>query len=177
MSNGKTLCVMGLFDDETNRKIDAIKSKIDESGCASDGREAHITFGIYSDVGRDEMKDWVQSILADLKRIPLFFGQVGIFPESEVFFAAPSVTQELLDMHAKIHEKYDTFCNDKNCLYSLHAGKWVPHVTLSFSGACESQHVLPLILEGFVPFSGELVRLKITEQEPLGEVAVFDLPA
>lgn len=176
MAEEKTLCVMGLFDAQTNRRFDAIKAKILESGCAVDEQPPHITFGIYSGIGREEMVRWIGSIVGELKKTPLFFGQIGAFPESGVCFAAPSVTQELLDMHAKIHSKYDNLCFDKNCLYSLRDGKWIPHITLAQPPMREAQGVLSAILEAFTPFEGEITRIKITEQEPLVDVRGFDLP-
>jgi 2'-5' RNA ligase len=93
-----------------------------------------------------------------------------------VLFAAPSVTQELLDMHAKIHARYDDLCFDKSCLYSLRDNKWVPHITLAAPKDCPSQDMLAVILDEFTPFEGEITHIRITEQEPLVEVASFELP-
>jgi 2'-5' RNA ligase len=146
VADEKTLCVMGTFDAETERRFEAIKAKIRLPGCEVDEQPPQ-----------------------------LFFGLVGVFPESEVLFAAPSVTQELLDMHATIHTRYDDFCFDKNCLYSLQGGKWIPHITLATPRNCQPQDVLAIILEEFTPFEGEITHLRITEQEPLVEVAAFAL--
>ena len=176
MADEKTLCVMGMFDAETNRRFEAIKAKICLSGCAVDAQLPHITFGIYSGIGREEMVDWVSGILGQIRRTRLFFGQIGVFPESKVFFAAPSVTQELLDMHAAIHARYDNFCFDKNCLYSLHGGKWIPHITLATPENCRAEDVLSVILDEFTPFYGEITHIRITEQEPLVEVRTFEIP-
>ncbi len=115
-----------------------------------DEQPPHITFGIYSGIGREEMVRWIGSIVGELKKTPLFFGQIGAFPESGVCFAAPRVTQELLDMHAKIHSKYDNLCFDKNCLYSLRDGKWIPHITLAQPPMCERGRDVA-ILEAFTP--------------------------
>ncbi len=98
-----------------------------------------------------------------------------MFPETHVLFAAPGVTKELLDMHAKIHDRYVSFCLGKNCLYSLEGGKWIPHITLATPKNCPAQDVLAVILNEFAPFEGEITHIKITEQEPLVEVASFDL--
>jgi 2'-5' RNA ligase len=175
VADEKTLCVMGTFDAETERRFEAIKAKIRLPGCEVDEQPPHLTFGIYSGVDRAEMIRYIEEVAGNLSKTQLFFGLVGVFPESEVLFAAPSVTQELLDMHATIHTRYDDFCFDKNCLYSLQGGKWIPHITLATPRNCQPQDVLAIILEEFTPFEGEITHLRITEQEPLVEVAAFAL--
>jgi 2'-5' RNA ligase len=171
----KTLCVMGTFDAETEARFEAIKAKIRLSDCEVDEQPPHLTFGIYSGVSREEMVRFIEGVAEGLSKTQLFFGLVGVFPESEVLFAAPSVTQELLDMHAKLHARYDDFCFDKNCLYSLQGGKWIPHITLATPRDCQAQDMLAIILDEFTPFQGEITHLRITEQEPLVEVASFAL--
>ena len=175
MTEEKTLCVMGTFDANTQARYEAIKEKVRLSGCEVDAQPPHLTFGIFSGVSRAEMVRFIEEITGDMRKTQLFFGHVGVFPESEVLFAAPSVTQELLDMHAAIHARYDDFCFDKNCLYSLQGGKWIPHITLATPKNCLPQDVLAIILEEFTPFEGELTHIRITEQEPLVEVAAFEL--
>ena len=175
MTEEKTLCVMGTFDAETERRFEAVKAEIRRSGCEVDAQPPHITFGIYSGVGRAQMTRFIEGIASNLQKTRLFFGYVGVFPESGVLFAAPGVTQELLDMHASIHARYDDFCFDKNCLYSLRESKWVPHITLATPINFQAQDVLGIILEKFTPFSGEITRIRITEQEPLVEIASFAL--
>ena len=176
MAEEKTLCVMGTFDALAESRFEAIKAKIRASGCEVDAQLPHLTFGIYSGVGRAEMARFIGDVAENLNKTRLFFGHVGVFPESEVLFAAPGVTQELLDMHAKIHARYDDFCFDKDCLYSLRDNKWIPHITLAMPRDCPAQDVLAVILDGFTPFEGEITRIRITEQEPLTLVASFELP-
>jgi len=175
MAEEKTLCVMGTFEAETQTRFEAIKAKIRGSGCEVDGQPPHVTFGIYSGVSRAEMVRYIEDIAEGFHKTKLFFGHVGVFPETQVLFVAPSVTQELLDMHATIHAHFDNFCFDKNCLYSLQGGKWIPHITLATPKNCQPQDVLAIILDEFAPFEGEITHIKITEQEPLVEVASFVL--
>jgi 2'-5' RNA ligase len=176
VADEKTLCVMGMLDAQADRRFEAIKARIGRAGLAADAQPPHITFGIYSGIGREEMADWVGGILGRLRRTRLFFGQIGVFPESQVFFAAPSVTRALLDMHAAIHARYDGLCSDKNCLYSLEGGKWIPHITLATSEGGRAGDVLKVLLENFTPFYGEITRIRITEQEPLVDVRTFEIP-
>ena len=175
MAEEKTLCVMGTLDALAESRFEAIKAKIRASGCEVDDQPPHLTFGIYSGVGRAEMARFIGDVAKGLSKTQLFFGHVGVFPDSDVLFAAPSVTQELLDMHAKIHARYDDNCFDKDCLYSLRDNKWIPHITLAMPRDCQAQDVLAVILDGFTPFEGAITHIRITEQEPLVEVASFAL--
>ena len=175
MTDEKTLCVMGLVDQVTNRNINLLKAHILESGCTPDVQEAHVTFGIYSGIDKDELVQWIQSVHTKLKRIPLYYSHIGFFSDSGVCFAAPCVNKRLLEFHEIIHSMFDDYCYDKACLYSLHSERWVPHTTLAILQNSDYAKILPGIIENFIPFAGELIELKITEYQPMRDICSFDL--
>lgn len=176
MNQLRTLCVMGTFDDETNQEVYKIKEKLKEQGISvDDGYEPHITFGIYTGVDEESLIRWVGNVSKQHKRIQICFNHFGFFPDARLCFLAPSSSYGLLELHSVIHEKYDSCCMDKGCLYSLEQKNWTPHMTIALVNQGQEESVLSILWENFSPFTAELTRLKITSSDTSDDLGVFEL--
>ncbi len=89
----------------------------------------HVTLGICEelDLGRCEA---VLSELAPELPLACRFDCLGAFvSDPAVVFAAPVVSADLLDLHARFHLRFGTFASGQSAYYL--PGRWVPHCTLA----------------------------------------------
>ncbi len=175
MSQLRTLCVMGTFDSQANREVYRIKEKLKIQGLSIDAYEPHITFGIYTHLDEAGLAKWVGQVSAQHKKIKIFFNHFGFFPDGRFCFLAPSSSYDLLELYSNIREKYDDYCTDKGCLYSLWQKNWVPHTTLASVEPGQEARLLSILWESFSPFAAELSQLKITSSDTSEDVAAFEL--
>lgn len=175
MNQLRTLCVMGTFDNQANREVSRMKEKLKTQGFAVDTYEPHITFGIYTALDEAPLLEWIDRIAAQHQSIALCFNHFGFFPDARVCFLTPCPSADLLRLHSNIHEKYDSCCTDKGCLYSLEQKSWAPHTTLATVEPGQAEQLLSTFREVFSPFTAKLTRLKITSSETSEDLGVFDL--
>ncbi len=175
MNKLKTLCVMGIFDNQSNREVDKIKEKLKARGISVDAYEPHVTFGIYTELDEAILLEWISKIAAQHKRIKIHFNHFGFFPDARLCFLAPCSSYKLLDIHSSIHERYDNCCMDKGCLYSLKQKNWAPHMTIALADPGQEERLLSTLWESFSPFTAELTGLKITSSDTSKDVGVFEL--
>lgn len=167
---------MGIFDNETNKKVYKIKEKLKEKGISvDDAYEPHITFGIYTGVDEESLLRWVDNVAKQHKKIQICFNHFGFFTDARLCFIAPSSSYELLGLHSEIHEKYDSCCMDKGCLYSLEQNNWTPHMSIALVEQGQEEGILSILWENFSPFTADLIRLKITSSDTSDDLGVFEL--
>ena len=175
MDKLQTLCVMGILDGEANDKVFRLKTRLSELGIAVDDYEPHITFGIYTGLDQDKLKQWIKRISEKHKRISLQINHFGFFPDTRLCFLAPGANRGLLNLYEDIHKQYDDCCSDKGCLYSLKQSNWVPHMTIAAIEPHQTAKILSNLWAHFSPFSAEMVRLKISSSDDPVDAGTFDL--
>ena len=168
---------MGTFDNRTNQEILRIKEKIKAQGIPVDAYEPHITFGIYTELEEAVLLEWIGEVSANLRSIQLCFNHFGFFPDTRLCFLAPCASYDLLALHTAIHQKYDSCCTDKGCLYSLNQKNWTPHMTVAAVEPGQEEKLLSTIWGSFCPLTAQLVHLKITSSDTNKIVGMFDLKA
>ncbi len=171
----RTLCVMGVFDGEANREVKRLKDILTGRGITPDSQEPHMTFGIYTGLDDGELLGWIGKAAAKQESLKISLNHFGFFPDSRYCFLAPGITKGLMELHGKIHEKYDNYCTDKGCLYSLREKAWVPHMTLAAIEPGQEEALLTAMWEGFKPFTAEIGRLKVTSSDMEEEMGEFGL--
>ncbi len=165
---------MGLFDRNANDAFCDLYSKMAQRGFSMKQQEPHLTFGIYDHLDQKGLLDWVAEIARTQKKINVNFNHIGLFRQG-ICFAEPCANRELLELHQKIHSKYDQNCTDMNCLYSLKAKSWVPHVTLATMEPDQMGLFLPSVLALFQPIQATVMELEITEYAPLKSIQKYSL--
>ncbi|HCX62150.1 MAG TPA: hypothetical protein DHU59_06910 [Clostridiales bacterium] len=175
MNQLRTLCVMGTFDSQANKEVLLIKERLKAEGISTDIYEPHITFGIYTELDEASLIKWVSKVAEQHKKFKIYFNHFGFFPDAPFCFLAPSSSYNLLELHSGIREKYDNFCADKGCLYSLKQQKWTPHMTIASVEPGQEERLLSILWKNFSPFTAELTKLKITSSDTSEDVGVFEL--
>jgi 2'-5' RNA ligase len=166
---------MGTFDARAAGEVEKIKRKLLAGGFQPDAYEPHVTFGIYSGVDDASLLGWIEPIAARRHAFTLNFDHIGFFPGAPYCFLAPSASRALIALHAKIHERFDHCCTDKDCLYSLSRNNWTPHMTLASAAPAQAGVLLSILWESFVPFKADLTHLKVTSTAPDRNLGVFAL--
>lgn len=174
MDSTKTLCVMGLFDPEANLAFSGLGSRMAQHGVPGADQQPHLTFGIYDNLNREDLLNWVAQIAQTQKKLTLNFNHIGLFQQG-ICFAEPCANLELLCLHRILHAKYDQDCRDRNCLYSLKSKSWVPHTTLAVWSPEQISDFMPAVLESFRPIQATITQLAITESPPLRQICEFPL--
>ncbi len=175
MEAEKTLCIMGLFDRAATDAFLELRDLLARNGFETDDQPPHLTFGIYDSVDRDAFSSWIETSAARQKEIELAFHHIGVFRPGTVF-AEPCVSMDLLDLHKRLHGRYDQACVAANCLYSLKAKSWVPHTTLlTVTSQSELCRAIPLLLDRFSPIQATITQLAITQFPPMKTLRTFPL--
>lgn len=166
--------VMALFDEETNKKIRTIHEELSLNHITSSSILPHLTMGAWVNVDEDALCDWLEKKCEQQHQLEINFNHVGIF-SLKVAFISPYVSQELLEFHQAIHEKFEESCGDIGYNYSFKSNSWIPHTTL-VSGEDEVVlKSLPIISETFKPFIGRITSLFLCEYNSMREVKIFYL--
>ena len=92
---------------------------------ARSGARPHVTLGIWD---RERADAALAGFAAETAPIPLTFASVGLFPRVAVFLA-PTVTVELLDLHARFHRRFGRL--GEGAWDHERPDGWVPHCTLA----------------------------------------------
>lgn len=175
MEEAKTLSIMGLFDREAAPAFSRLRAELKRRGVPVEDQEPHLTFGIYEGIeDREAFLGWVAQVALFQTKPRLNFDHVGLFPQG-VCFAGPCASRALLALHGSLHARYDQKCSEKNCLYSLKANSWVPHVTLGVWEPERAGEYLPVLLETFRPVEATIEKLAVTEYPPMRTLREFPL--
>src|SRR5437588_2210891 len=118
---------------------------------ARSGARPHVTLGIWNSLDRDGTESELTRFAAATSPVGLTLTSVGVFPAVAVFLA-PTVTGELLELHAGFHRRFGRLGGESWDHYR--PGAWVPHCTLAtylepvqFGSALAIAVCMPLPLE------------------------------
>ncbi len=135
---------------------------------AGSGARPHVTLGIWDTIDHERAEAMVTRFAAETAPVRLTLASVGLFPGVAVFLA-PTVTADLLDLHAEFHRRFARLGQGSWDHYRQ--GTWVPHCTLAtdmepdqFAGALAIAGRVPL------PLACRLVEVGIVEFKPVKQV-------
>jgi len=137
------------------------------------GARPHVSLGIWDTVDRDGAESELTRFAVETAPVRLTLASVGLFPGVTVFLA-PTVTGELLDLHADIHRRFGRLGGGSWDHYR--PGAWVPHCTLAtdlephqFGSALAIAARVPL------PLECRLVEVGIVEFRPVKQLVSYGL--
>jgi 2'-5' RNA ligase len=140
---------------------------------AGAGARPHVTLGIWDTLDHADAEAELSRFAAETAPIRLTLASVGLFPAVAVFLA-PTVTVELLDLHAAFHRRFNRFGRGPWDHYREAA--WVPHCTLAtdlepgqFGSALAIAGRAPL------PLESRLVEVGIVEFRPVKQLVSYEL--
>jgi 2'-5' RNA ligase len=135
---------------------------------ARSGARPHVTLGIWNTLDRDGAESELTRFAAATSPVRLTLTSVGLFPAVAVFLA-PTVTAELLDLHAGFHRRFGRLGGESWEHYR--PGAWVPHCTLA-TDLEPGQFGSALAIAGRIPLPLEcrLVEVGIVEFRPVKQL-------
>lgn len=157
------LCAMAVYDEETQRRIDSIRVRLIQAGLVGEQTKNlphHITLGIFQPEERAEASAAMEEALCQARGFPVTFNHIGVFGGGKVLFLAPDTNRELL----ALKEHFGT------------SWGWTAHTTLFIGPPPQVCAALPLALEGFSAFEGQVEGVQLYQFQPRELLAQGTLP-
>lgn len=170
----KYLCVMALFDEETNFKFRTIQEQLEGDGFNTSSVPPHITLGAYVGLEEKDLLNWVDEFCNATEKFEVNFNHLGLF-SLNVLFLAPRVSNELINFHKNFHEKYDDCCGQVGYNYTFKSNNWTPHSSILVDEPEIILKALPVVNNNFKPFHGKIVALTLCEFSPMKIIKTFEL--
>jgi 2'-5' RNA ligase len=135
---------------------------------ARSGARPHVTLGIWDVLDHGGAESELTRFTAETAPVRLTLASVGLFPGVAVFLA-PTVTAELLDLHADFHRRFGHLGGRASEHYR--PGAWVPHCSLA-TDLEPDQFGISLAIAGRLPLPLEcrLIEVGIVEFRPVKQL-------
>lgn len=156
------LCVLAGYDSETQARLARIQNQLYENGFTGTHTKnllQHITLGTFSPREEPALTERMQRAARECAPFPVTFNHAGIFGGSKVLFIAPDVNHELLRL-----KEYFGPC----------AG-WTAHTTMLIDEPASVFRALPLVMESFSAFEGQVASIHLYEFWPTRQILSLPL--
>ena len=158
----KALYVLAGYDGRTEKVLSGMQKRLYElgfSGFQTKDIPMHFTLGSYGTEQEEELKARLAAVAETRGAFPVSFSHIGLFrlPDNVVLFAAPDAGREMLRLKDCFADSRDPF-------------GWTPHTTLLIDRPDVIQKALPVVLDGFSAFGGEVSVLHLYEFWPARHV-------
>ena len=158
------------FDPSTEACIRGAWKAIDEAGINSamlkGGYRPHVSLGVCNHIELNAFAQELSTFAASVAPFRLSFPNIDIFSTSEsVVFLGVTVTEQLLNVHARFHEIFKKHAQEQREYYAV--GRWTPHCTLAF-GLSEQEiaEVVKICRQFALPLSTEVREIGVVEVSP-----------
>ena len=158
------------FDSSTEEDIHKAWKVIDEAGINSamlkGGYRPHVSLGVCDQLEVNSLAQELSIFAASVAPLRLSFPNIGIFSTSEgVVFLGVTVTEQLLDLHARFHKIFKKHAQEQRDYYAI--GKWTPHCTLAFGlSEHEIAETVKICRRIDLPTSTEVKEIGVVEVSP-----------
>jgi len=156
------------FDKETEEKIMNLANGIAEKGISKRYLEwqtrPHITLGIFNDIDIEKCDKLLEEIAGQVKSFPAYLSSIGVFNNTKCVFLSPVITNELLELHNKIHNTFK-FCDHKGSEYYL-PGRWVPHCAVMLGDAGDDitlYEAVKYVIDNYEVLNGSFCEMSFVE--------------
>lgn len=152
----KFLCVLGIFDGETQKRLGEYQQALLRSGFT--GRQTmgipfHLTLGTFDPDCRAELLEKLQKL--EMRPVEVFFNHIGMFEGQEVLFLAPDVNRELLALKEAFSCEAD----------------WTAHATMLMDSRENILCASRILGERFRRFTGQMTEAALYEFFPAKRLA------
>lgn len=158
----KALYVLAGYDAATEEKLCKLQQKLYDRGFAgthTKGIPMHITMGSFPCSEQEALKERLQSIAADIEAFPVKFNHVGIFGGGKVLFLCPDADQKMLELKERFGTSFG----------------WTAHTTMLIDEPLQVLEALPILLQDFSAFEGEMTSLHLYEFFPTRHILTINL--
>jgi 2'-5' RNA ligase len=150
------LCVMALYDKETELKLKEIQKVLRDNGFMgkqTPNLPSHITLGSF-DLSQEELlKEKLKAASQQFHSFDIKLNNIGLFG-LDVLFIAPSVNHELLNLQQHFNGDYaDGF-------------DWTAHTTMLIDDSQTIKKALPYVANNFRSFTGKIEAIRLYEFWP-----------
>lgn len=165
------------LDPESAEAVRGIWRDLAESGVApwmhESGDRPHVTLGVCDRLDVAVCAEFLAAFAADHSAPKVLLVSIGIFAtDPAVVFLAPVVTTDLLDLHARFHQRFSEVAGDQWAHYL--PGAWVPHCTLAMGcPVAMVPRAVDLCQSMRLPLDGRLGEVGIVEIRPVVHRATF----
>lgn len=147
----KFLCVLGIFDEQTQQVLEEYQQSILSRGFT--GRQTmgipfHVTLGSFGLEHREELEERLRAL--DMGPVEVYFNHMGLFAGQEVLFLAPDPSHELLVLK-------EAFSDEKG---------WTPHTTMLIDERNRVLAAAEILGRRFQRFSGRITAAALYEFFP-----------
>jgi 2'-5' RNA ligase len=158
----KILCVLAGYDEKTEARLAALQNRLYENGFAGTQTRnipQHITLGTFSPEEEEALLPRMRQAAGECAPFPVTFNHAGVFGGARVLFIAPDISHELL----RLKEHFGPACG------------WTAHTTMLIDEPQTIYQALPLVMEGFSAFAGEVSSLHLFEFLPTRHILSLPL--
>lgn len=158
------------FDTSTEERICDAWKAIDAAGISDSmpkgGYRPHVSLGVCDHLETNPLAQELSTFAASVAPFRLSFPNIGIFSTSEgVVFLGVTVTEQLLNVHARFHEIFRKYALEQREYYAI--GKWTPHCTLAFGlSELEIREAVKICRQIVLPTSTEVKEIGVVEVSP-----------
>ena len=158
------------FDPSAEERIYGAWKAIDEVGINSamlkGGYRPHVSLGVCDHIELNAFAQELSTFAASVARFRLSFPNIGIFSTSEgVVFLGVTVTEQLLNLHARFHEIFKKYAQEQREYYTV--GNWTPHCTIAFGlSEHEIAETVKICRQFTLPLSTEVKEIGVVEVSP-----------
>jgi len=111
----------------------------------------HITLAIYDEISTNDLIAGLFAMVKHLSTMTIRFESLGYFeaPNGIVLWAAPSVPQQVINAHERLHRELGV----KPCRKNYRPGIWAPHCSLATDiDFGKKDNAIAIIEQGIEPF-------------------------
>lgn len=167
----KEYCVIARFDEKTETLLREWKeiaySKL-TSYYADKPWPPHMTIAAYEGVNETLLCEWIDEYVKGKGALPIEFKSLGVYThgqafDTDVIFASPCISKDLVDFYYGFHQKLDEYCGVLGFEYSAECGNQVFHSTIAICDKEEFNSVLDYFRDNFSRIKGTIVALEAYE--------------
>ena len=171
----KYLCVMALFDDETNNKLIEIRKILKENDLSYDMYPPHITLGAYVNISENDLIKYTENFCLNNNKVNIKLDKLGKF-SNKVIYLTTSNDKNIKDLHFKFHQKYDEFHGNVGYNYSIESNKFTPHMTLLKDCNPLKINRADKIMQSLnINIEAQITKIGIYEFFPMRKIKIFNL--
>ena len=169
------------FDKDSENKIIDLIQKVADAGISKKILEwktrPHVTLACFNDVDEERCRLLLDRFVQSHKKMTVHLDSVGMFNDTKTIFASPTMSREMYDLQADLHEMMKEF--DTKGWGWYRPDGWVPHCTLALTRDDEDiafYEASNLILYEFHKISGTYFSVGLTKITfPVEEIYTVEL--
>lgn len=156
------LCVLAGYDEATEAHLSALQQQLYAagfSGTQTRGIPMHFTIGYADCAAESDLIAQLAQVASEIPPFDVTFNHIGIFGGGRVLFVAPDVSHAMLNLK----ERFGSSDN------------WTSHTTMLIDEPDAVRAALPILLQYFSAFRGQVTQLHLYEFQPPRHIATVPL--